>query len=154
MKLSIITVVKNNREFTESCIISIKEQNYPNFEHIIIDGASTDGTVDVIRTHKNGNTKVICEPDNGLYDAMNKGIRLSGGDIVGFLNSDDMLYDDRALESIVKVFDENEIDSCYGDLVYVDKDNTDKVIRYWRAGEYKDNSFRKGWQVEYHFQDP
>jgi len=135
MKLSIITVVKNNKEFTESCIKSVREQNYSNFEHIIIDGASTDGTVDVIRNHENGNTKVISEPDNGLYDAMNKGVRLSDGDIVGFLNSDDMLYDDRVLESIVKVFYENEIDSCYGYLVYVDKDNTDKVIRYWSISE-------------------
>jgi len=139
LKFSIVTVVFNDESYISDCLDSVSNQKYPNFEHIIIDGASTDGTVDVIRTHENGNTKVISEPDNGIYDAMNKGIKLSGGDIVGFLNSDDMLHDNNVLETIVKAFYGNDIDSCFGDLVYVDKDDTDKVIRYWRTGEYKGN---------------
>lgn len=145
LKFSIVTVVFNNESYISDCLDSVSNQKYPNYEHIIIDGASTDGTLDIIKNHENGNTKVISEPDYGLYDAMNKGVQQSNGDIIGFLNSDDMLHDNSILETIVKVFSDNEIDSCYGDLVYVDKDDTDKVIRYWRTGEYNGNAFRKGW---------
>jgi len=145
LKFSIVTVVFDNQSYISDCLNSVSNQKYLNFEHIIIDGVSTDGTVDIIRNHKKGNTKVISEPDDGLYDAMNKGVQQSNGDIIGFLNSDDMLYNDNVLDSLVKAFYENDIYSCFGDLVYVDKDDTDKVIRYWRTGEYKVNAFRKGW---------
>jgi len=145
MKVSILTATYNSSETLEACLQSIHSQTYPHLEHIIIDGGSTDGTLDVIKKYENKITKVISEPDHGIYDAMNKGLRLADGDIIGILNSDDMYADNSVIESVVRTITDNNVDSCYGDLVYVDKDDTTKIKRQWKAGEYKKEKFKTGW---------
>lgn len=145
MKISIITVVFNGVETIEDCIKSIIGQTYPDIEHIIIDGGSTDGTLDVIKKYNGNIAKVVSEPDNGLYDAMNKGIKTATGDVIGILNSDDLYADNFVIENVVKYFSDTNADSCYGNLIYVDKDNTNKVVRYWNAGDYSRKRFRRGW---------
>jgi len=145
VKVSIITVVYNGKNTIEDCLKSVANQTYPLIEHIIIDGGSTDGTLDVIKKYKNKIAKVISEPDKGIYDAMNKGLRSADGDIIGILNSDDMYADNSVIESVESTITDNNVDSCDGDLVYVDRDDTAKIKRQWKAGEYKKEKFKKGW---------
>lgn len=144
-KVSIITVVLNNQKFIETCINSVISQLYKNFEYIIVDGGSTDATLDIIKGYAGKISKLVSEKDDGIYDAMNKGIKLASGDIIGFLNSDDMYANSLVLDSMVKAIKENRSDSCYGDLVYVDRKDTGKVIRYWKSRKHKKNLFRRGW---------
>ena len=145
MKLSIVTSVYNNSKSISSAINSVLSQKDINLEYIIIDGGSTDGTVDIIKSYGGKITKFISEPDKGIYDAMNKGIRMASGDVIGILNSDDMYADDAVLKDVAETFERTGADAVYGDLVYVDKDDTNKVVRYWKSGPYKPGSFRKGW---------
>ena len=145
MKVSIITVVRNNVATINDAINSVIGQTYKNIEYIVVDGASTDGTVSVVQSYTNKIDKFITEKDHGLYDAMNKGITLATGDIIGILNSDDMYFDKNVIESIVNTFREKKTDSVFGDLHYVDKNNTDKVMRYWKTSNFKPGSFVKGW---------
>ena len=144
MKVSVITAVRNGAETLRGCIESVQKQTILA-EHIIIDGASTDGTFDIIAQYRSSIAKVISEPDKGIYDALNKGIRLASGDVIGLLHGDDLYAHDKVLESVVKVFEEQNVDSCYGDLLYVYKNDTDKVIRYWKASEYHHGKFKSGW---------
>lgn len=145
MKISIITVVYNNSKFIESCIKSVVNQSAQNLEYIIVDGGSTDDTKDIIKRHESKITKFISEPDEGTYDAMNKGINMASGDIVGFLNSDDIYAANDILEIVQKTFEANDIDSCYGDLIYVSKNDTDRVIRNWKSCEFNYELFKNGW---------
>jgi glycosyltransferase involved in cell wall biosynthesis len=143
-KVSIITVVYNNRAFVQEAIRSVLSQTYKNVEYIVIDGGSTDGTVECIKEHAAGITYFISEKDKGIYDAMNKGIRLATGEIVGILNSDDVYAHDRVLEMVVDVMKNAEIDACYGDLVYVNKDMS-RAVRLWRSCSYRKGLFSRGW---------
>lgn len=145
MKISIITVVRNNVATISDAIDSVVGQTYKNIEHIVIDGASTDGTVGVVQSYRNKIDKFITEKDHGLYDAMNKGISLATGDIIGILNSDDIYFDKNVIENIVNTFREKNTDSVFGDLHYVDKNNTNKVMRHWKTSNFKLGSFAKGW---------
>jgi glycosyltransferase involved in cell wall biosynthesis len=145
MKISIITVVYNNKNTIRSAIESVLNQTYKNIEYIIIDGGSIDGTVDIIKSYGNKIDKFISEPDNGIYDAMNKGIKLSRGDIVGILNSDDFYAFNNVLEIVINEFKSKNVDCLYGDLEYVDSKNINKVIRYWKSKPYKEGFFQKGW---------
>lgn len=129
----------------KDCIVSVCSQSYPDIEHIIIDGASTDSTLAVIGKYNNSIAKVLSEPDNGIYDAMNKGIKMATGDIVGILNSDDFYANPNILEDVANVFEENKIDCCYGDLEYVGFNDTSKVIRKWKSRKFQNGLFRKGW---------
>ena len=142
---SIITTVLNNKEFIEDAINSVLNQTYPDIEYIIIDGGSTDGTLDIIKKYENRITKLISEPDNGIYDALNKGIELSSGDIIGFLHADDVFACNNAIEKVAKKFLLYPVRVIYSDLEYVKKKNLDKVFRYWKAGSYKNISFSFGW---------
>ncbi len=144
LKISIITAVRNGAETLRKCIESIQKQTVPA-EHIIIDGASTDGTFDIIAQYRSSIAKVISEPDKGIYDALNKGIRLASGDVIGVLHGDDFYAHDKVLESVANVFEKRNVDSCYGDLLYVYKNDVDRVIRYWKASEYHHGKFRFGW---------
>ncbi len=144
-RISIITVVKNNAQTIKDAIDSVLSQTYQNIEYIVIDGGSTDGTVEIINGYKEKIDILISEPDYGIYDAMNKGIKEASGDIIGFLNSDDMYNDEHVLNRIYEVFAKTKVDIVYGDLVYVEKSNTSKIIRYWKAGEYKKGAFKRGW---------
>jgi glycosyltransferase involved in cell wall biosynthesis len=145
MKVSIITVTKNSERYLSDCINSVKRQNFKNIEYIIVDGKSSDGTLDIIHQNQNFIDSWISEDDRGMYDAINKGISLATGDIIGILNSDDMFASADSVRSIVDCFETTGTDSVYGDLVYVDAENTQKILRYWKGGSYKRSRFRYGW---------
>jgi glycosyltransferase len=145
MKVSIITVAFNNKIFMEHCIKSVLDQTYKNIEYIVVDGNSTDGTLEVVKRYEGKISKWISESDSGIYDAMNKGISMATGDIIGFLNSDDVYADKTVVEDVVDIFMKNKIDSSYGDLVYVDKDDLNKVVRRWKSGNFNRETFKKGW---------
>ncbi|CAN5145711.1 glycosyltransferase family 2 protein [soil metagenome] len=145
MKVSIITVVYNGAEFVRNCIESIINQTYPDIEYIIVDGKSTDGTVDIVQSYGKKVSRFISESDKGLYDAMNKGIRLATGDVIGLLNADDFYRHTRVIENMVATFQQTGADAVYGDMLYVDRDDTKKLKRYWRSGWYSENAFLWGW---------
>ena len=128
LKVSIITVVLNNVQHIENCINSVLNQTYGNIEYIIIDGGSTDGTIDLIKKYEKQISRWVSEPDRGIYDAMNKGIMKSSGDIIGILNSDDMYADEKVIEKVVDCFLDTYTDTCYGDLAYVDRNDINKII--------------------------
>lgn len=144
-KVSIITAVFNGRDTIENAIRSILSQKCKNIEHIIIDGGSTDGTLKIIEEYKEGILKIISETDNGIYDALNKGIGLASGDVIGLLHADDFYAHDKVLKMVVDVFENQNVDSCYGDLQYVHKNETGKVIRHWKSSEYRHGKFKSGW---------
>jgi glycosyltransferase involved in cell wall biosynthesis len=145
MKVSIITVTMNSEKYLSDCINSVRRQNYRDIEHIIIDGKSTDGTLNIIHQNLNHISYWISETDRGMYDAINKGLQMATGDVVGILNSDDMFATADAVKSIVDCFETTGTDSVYGDLVYVDACNTQKILRYWKGVSYKRSRFRYGW---------
>jgi len=145
MKVSIITVTLNSAKFLQECIDSVVNQTYRNIEHIVIDGNSADSTLDIIKRYDNHITRWVSEPDRGMYDAINKGMKIATGEVIGILNSDDMLASTDVIEQVVKCFEENKVDSLYGDLVYVDQQNTKKVMRYWKGLTYKRTRFNYGW---------
>lgn len=145
MKVSIITVAYNSAVTIEDCIESVLSQDYPNIEYVLIDGKSTDETIEIVRRYQDSIQKVISEPDDGIYHAMNKGLELCSGDVVGFLNSDDIYADSQVITRVVEELASSGADSCYGDLDYVDRTNTNKVRRKWVSGNYDRNNFLKGW---------
>lgn len=145
MKVSIITIAWNSAETIEATIQSVLAQKYPDIEYIIIDGASTDDTMKIVKKYEKDIAKVVSEPDKGIYDAMNKGVQHATGELVGILNSDDFYADENVVTDIVNRLLESHADGIYADLVYVDRDNPDKVIRYWKAKEYHKGDFLKGW---------
>jgi len=142
--ISIITPTYNADKTINDCIQSIRQQDLP-VEHIIIDGNSTDNTHNIIKKNSSHISYFISEPDKGLYDAMNKGIDIAKGDIIGILNADDIYYTSTTLKRVLNSFKNSNIDSCYGDLVYVNQNNIDKIIRYWKSGEYSPDNFIRGW---------
>lgn len=145
MKVSIITVVYNGADHIRDCIESVLNQTYADIEYIIIDGQSSDGTVNIIRTYGTKIARFVTEPDNGLYDAMNKGIGLATGDVIGLLNADDFYRHERVIDNMVATFKRTDSDAVYGDLIYVDRNDSKRLKRYWRAGHYQAGSFRWGW---------
>ena len=146
MKISIITVVYNNEKTIRDAINSVLSQDYKQIEYIIIDGASNDSTVPIIKEYQNQITKFISQPDNGIYDAMNKGVSLATGDIIGILNSDDIYQDINVISDVMNVFINHEkVDLVYGDLVYVKKEDTNKIIRNWITKKYYPDFFEDGY---------
>ena len=145
LKVSIITVVRNNKETIKYAIDSVLNQTYKDIEYIVVDGASTDGTVEVVKSCGGKISKFISEPDNGIYNAMNKGILLATGSIVGILNSDDFYIDEFVIEKVVKEFDEKGVDSVYADLVFVNPNNLEKTIRYYDSSHFNPSRFAYGW---------
>lgn len=144
-KISIITVTYNSAQTLEQTIQSVLSQNYPNIEYIIVDGKSTDDTVTIIEKYRDKISYFISEKDDGLYHAINKGIGLATGDIIGILHADDFYTENNVLTAIAETFKMNEADAAYADLYYVDKNNTDKIIRTWKSGKYSSKSFLWGW---------
>ena len=145
MKISIITVCYNSAETIEATIKSIVEQDYDDIEHIIIDGKSTDGTMDIVEKYRAGISALVSEPDDGIYAAMNKGIALATGDVIGFLNADDFFAEKSVVRWVADAFNDKDIDACHGDLVYVAKDNIQKIVRHWKSRPYESGLFEKGW---------
>ena len=146
-KISIITVSLNGANTIQDTIESILLQDYKNVEYIIIDAESSDGTVDIVRSFGNKITYFTSEEDEGIYDAMNKGIKASSGEIIGLLNSDDFYPNNFILSNVVKTFVNNNCDAVYGDLVYVSKYNKDKIVRYWQAGQFSISKVKRGWML-------
>lgn len=145
MKISIITIAYNSAETIEATIQSVIAQEYTDVEYIIIDGASKDTTMDVVDRYRDQIAVVVSEPDKGIYDAMNKGVARATGEVVGILNSDDFYADNTVLSDVAARFKETGADAVYADLVYVERDNPDKVVRYWKSKPYTPGMFRKGW---------
>lgn len=146
-KISIITVAFNSVDTIKDTIESIISQDYSNIEYIIIDGGSKDGTVDLAKKYSKYIEYIISEPDNGIYDAMNKGIEVATGDIIGILNSDDFYPNSFILSNVASSFQKYHCDAVYGDLVYVKPDNVSKITRYWQAGEYSTSRIKNGWML-------
>ena len=145
MKVTIITVTLNSEKYLADCIQSVIKQNYVNIEHIIVDGKSTDNTVSIIKKHSNYISKWISETDRGMYDAINKGIELATGDIIGVLNSDDVFAANDVIQNIVDCFIETKTDSVFGDLVFVNPTNLQKITRIWKGLPYRRFRFNYGW---------
>ena len=145
MRISIITCVLNNSNLIKKSIKSFQTQIYKNKEHVIIDGGSIDGTLEIIKKFKSRNLILSTSSDNGIYDALNKGINLSSGDIVGILHSDDFYKDNKVLKTIAETFKKTDADLVYGDLVYVNKKYPFKILRYWKAGKYFKKNLFNGW---------
>lgn len=152
MKISIITIAYNSAETIEDTIQSVLSQDYTDVEYIVVDGASSDGTLAIIERYADRIAHFVSEPDKGIYDAMNKGVRMATGEVIGILNSDDFYADHRVISDVAARFradrtdaESATIDALYADLVYVDREKGDKVIRFWKAGAYRPNSFRRGW---------
>ncbi len=144
-KVSIVTVCYNSEVTIEDTIQSVISQSYTNIEYIIVDGQSTDNTLKIVKSYKEKIAKIVCEKDEGLYDAINKGVQLSTGNIIAILNSDDVYKDNNVIKDVVRLFEKENLDASYADLVYVDRSNINKVIRYWKSGDYKEGLFFKGW---------
>ena len=145
MKVSIITVCYNSGATIGDTLRSVQEQSYKNIEHIIVDGLSTDNTLEVLSISGFHISKTISEKDHGIYDAMNKGISSATGDIIGILNSDDYYADKIIVEKIVKIFETKGCDSLFGNLDFVTKNTEEKVIRRWKSSPFIAGSFAKGW---------
>lgn len=145
MKISLITCCYNSASTLEATFNSVRQQSLKDFEYLVVDGASKDETVDIIKANQDIISSWVSEPDRGIYDAMNKGIKMATGDVIGFLHSDDLFFDPNSLVTISKAFESHKIDAVYGDLLYVDREDISKVIRSWKSKPYKQNLFYKGW---------
>lgn len=145
MKVSIITATYNSLHHLPSAFESIKTQTYSDIEWIIVDGGSTDGTVEFIQQNKNSIGLWVSEKDNGIYNALNKGIKMATGDIIGFLHSDDFFADKDLIANIVEKFQTTKAEGVYGDLNYVRAENTDKVVRKWKSKPFKKSYLSFGW---------
>lgn len=145
MKVTIITVVYNSADTIRDTVLSVANQDYEDIEYIVIDATSTDDTLSIVNEYRSCISKIISEPDNGTYDAMNKGLRFASGKIIGFLNADDFYSNNSVISNVAQYLIKNEFDAVYGDLVYVDRSDVNKIVRYWKPGEYKKESFSTGW---------
>lgn len=145
IKISIVTVCYNSEKHIRTAIESVINQTYDNIEYIIIDGASTDGTLDIVKSYGNKITKIISEPDNGIYDAMNKGFKTATGDYLALINSDDFYTNEKVIEHVIKKLQEKKTDCIFGDLIYVEENNPEKQVRYWKSKEFVKGSFKTGW---------
>ena len=145
MKISVITAVYNRQQTVGQALDSVLSQSHPAVESIVIDGASTDGTLAVLEPYRASLGVLVSEPDLGIYDALNKGIRHATGEVVGFLHADDIFENSLVLTKVAAAFQDSSVDAVYGDLVYVRHDDISQVIRYWKSGLYDDDALSRGW---------
>ena len=145
MLISVVTACYNSATTLSGALDSVLNQKYNEIEHIVIDGASTDNSRDILEARPQGQLRWSSEPDQGIYDALNKGIKLATGDIVGFLHADDVYAGTDVLAHVARAFEDPAVHAVYGDLQYVSKDNLNNVIRHWRAGEFKPALLKRGW---------
>lgn len=146
MKISLVTATHQCVGVVADCLDTVQGQRLQTYEHLLIDGASTDGTLAILKTRIDSVTTLLSEPDDGIYDALNKGIDRSTGDVVGFLHADDLFADDCVLSDVVSTFESDpSLDAIYGDLIYVDRDNPFKVIRCWRSQPFAPYLLQRGW---------
>jgi glycosyltransferase involved in cell wall biosynthesis len=144
-KISIITAVYNNQTEIRNAVDSVLAQSYPNIEYIVVDGASNDGTTEIIQSYGGKITRFISEPDKGIYDALNKGLNLATGEIVGILHSDDIFFSNDTLTHVAATFVRTGCDAVYGDLLYVSKADTSNVVRFWKSSPFDATKFKTGW---------
>ncbi len=144
MKISIITATFNSEKTIRSTLQSVDNQTYKNIEHIVIDGKSTDKTLEIVAKFSSV-SKVISEKDSGVYFALNKGIKKASGDVIGFLHADDFFANDLILEKIAEKFKDTNADILYADLDYVAFENHKKIIRHWKSGDFSFKKLKKGW---------
>jgi len=144
MKISIITVCYNSADTITDTITSVASQQYNDKEHIIVDGGSRDSTMNIVKS-ADSITRYISEPDKGIYDGMNKGLKLATGDVIGLLNADDFYADDTVLTQVAEAFKNPNIQACFANLVYVDQHDTSRVVRYWKSRPYQQGLFKSGW---------
>jgi glycosyltransferase involved in cell wall biosynthesis len=144
MKISIITVSFNSAKTIRQTIESVLSQDYDDLEYIVVDGASKDGTVDILKEYE-GKIKYISEPDKGIYDALNKGVKLAKGEVIGTIGGDDFYPNTHVISHIAKAFQDFKTDAIYGDKQYVNIGDDDTIVRYWRSGEYQRENWLKGW---------
>lgn len=145
MKVSIITVCYNSEQTIAHTLQSVASQTYPDIEYIVIDGLSKDRTLQVINKLGARVSTLVSEKDNGIYDAMNKALAMASGDVIGFINADDFYASSESVSIAVSALQQSGADSCYGDLCYVEQEDTTKIVRYWRSNSYQDGLFEKGW---------
>ena len=149
MKVSLITVSYNSANTIADTLKSVQSQTYQDIEYIVVDGNSSDGTIEIVKQFLDASqgvvTTFLCERDKGIYDAMNKGLAMATGDIIGVLNSDDFYCSNDVIEEVVRAFQQNKTDCLYGDLNYVDPIDTSKIVRKWRSGSFRKENFLKGW---------
>lgn len=146
MRVSVITPCWNSAATLKQTIESVQGQTYHDVEHIVCDGGSTDGTLDIIASY-GGKVSLVNGPDKGIYDALNKGLQMASGDIVAVLNSEDFYVSNGIIREVVETFNTQKVDAVYGNLLYVNADDTDKVVRYWRSGAFKKDKFMDGWMI-------
>lgn len=145
MKISVITACYNSASTLGHALDSVVSQNYSDIEHIVIDGASSDVTRSILEARPQQQLRWYSEPDEGIYDALNKGIARAQGDVVGFLHADDEYASTDVLSMVARCFTDPSVMACYGDLVYVSQHDTSRVIRYWRSGAYHPSQLKSGW---------
>ncbi len=147
MKISIVTATYNSAKTLAVCMDSVLNQDYRDIEYIIIDGNSKDNTLELVKSKavEHANVVFISEPDKGIYDALNKGIEKATGDVVGFVHSDDFLADNTIISQIAVAFNSEDVDGVYGDLHYVQFDDTNKISRNWISQPFKINLLNRGW---------
>jgi glycosyltransferase involved in cell wall biosynthesis len=145
IKISVVMAVYNRHQTVGEALESVLSQSYPAVESIVIDGGSTDGTLAVLEPYRSRLGVLISERDQGIYDALNKGIKYSTGDVVGFLHADDVFENSEVLAKVATAFQDPAIDAVYGDLVYVRHEDISKVIRYWKSGFFDDAALSRGW---------
>lgn len=144
MKISIITATFNSASTIKDTLESVNNQTYSNIEHIIVDGASKDNTLALVKEYGKRVTTIISEPDKGIYDGMNKGIKAATGDVIGILNSDDFLTSNDVISKVVETFKNNNIDALYGDVHFVNPNNLEKMLRYYSSAIFKPSLFKFG----------
>jgi len=145
MKITIITVSYNSAATIGDTMRSVVQQSHSDIEHIVVDGGSKDDTLAIVRADGSRVARIVSEPDQGIYDAMNKGLALASGDFVGFLNADDMLAGPDVVAAIARAASAANVDVVFGDLVYVNKDRPTELVRYWRSGAFAPSRLRFGW---------
>jgi glycosyltransferase involved in cell wall biosynthesis len=147
MKISLITPSYNSAKTIARTVESVIAQNYPDLEYIVIDGTSSDSTAEIVKNYQSQiNIRFVSEKDRGIYDAMNKGLKLVSGELVGILNSDDLFDNDQVLRTVADSFSDQTIGAVYGDVKYF-SDDVNKVVRYWRAGKYRPAKLNNGWTI-------
>lgn len=145
MRISVVTVVLNAVETIAQTLDSVAAQSHEDVEHIVIDGRSTDGTRQILEARRAMLGALVSEADGGLYDAMNKGIALASGEVIGLLNGDDVYAGPDTLALVAAPFRDPDVEACYGDLIYVRRDDPQRIVRYWTSREYRDGLFERGW---------
>lgn len=145
MKISVITAVWNSEKTVGEAIASVAAQTHPDLEHLVIEGNSPDGSLDAIRRAAHDRMRLISEPDEGIYDALNKGVRNATGEVVGFLHSDDFLAHDGVLARIAAAFEDPAVEAVFSDLDYVSQADTSRVIRHWSTGAFRPGRLKRGW---------